>query len=1176
VYISELNLHGFKSFAHKTKVSFDSGITSIVGPNGCGKSNIVDALRWVLGEQRPSLLRSSAMSNVIFNGTAKKKALGMAEVSLTFVNDKGILPIEYSEVTITRRLFRSGDSEYLINNTSCRLKDIMELFMDTGMGSDAYSVIELKMVEEILNDKNNDRRRLFEEAAGVTRYKEQRKKTLRKLDETRKDLQRVDDLLIELRKNARSLEIQAEKAGKAKTYKEELEALDKAVTLHDLYKIEEELGPLTQRIGNAEKEKQEITLATEKLEAENERARGQLIQKERNQADAQRQVSLLHNAIREAETNLQITNEKIENEKKVITQYTKDIEQGEIDLKELMDLLTSSRAKLESFDKDLDKSEKTLEDSKKQYAQIQQQYNKERHELYELEVQLSATNNELTQLQTKQIKIESRLENTEGDLERINQEIVDLNDEIDSLNGVQKSTEKTLEKLVAERDDQEKNLEKARDKRESFANKQNEIKDELRSLHSQHSSLLNEIRLMNDLANSNDDFPHAVKFLLENHRFDFKDMFTVSEVFETDEKHAIALESLLGGALNNIIVPTLNDAKRAANILKEQRKGKATFIPLDKLRAKYDVIDGSLYDFVRTKPQYSALKQLLLGTVLVFDSVEEGYSTLKKERNAMGVTYDGEVITKTGFFKSGSKSKNTGVRVGLKDKIARLEKEKAQTLKEIDKLTNYLNQIVEKHQKIDIGAMSTLLKQKEQDVRRMEQSQHSLSSKVQVYQKNITELVNRKDNLKSSEGSAQEELENILPRQRELQEKKDAMDSHQTKKKELLTTLEEQRAIAQSRFNDAQLKHQDLKNKVDNHERDAKRAESGIVSVQTRIENRTKMTGQSKKNIQNYKVYLEQLEAELILNRGQKSEADVALVKAEEASAQQRGVINQVEKNLKEARQQKEVNMELVHHLSMAREKMEMQIQSLSDHIWETYGILMKQIEGAEMPKDKSTDEVKQRIGWLRQKLNSIGEVNPLAIDEYKVEKERLDFYEVQIDDLDKAEKQLLETIAEINTTATERFNKTFEEIRTNFQKVFKTLFDEDDYCDLNIQDGAEDPLEARIEIKAQPRGKRPSGISQLSGGEKTLTAIALLFAIYLVKPSPFCVLDEVDAPLDDANIERFAKMIKNFSQETQFIIITHNKKTMSKAEMMYGVTMPETGVSRLVGVKMDDIGDAA
>ncbi|MEX2604562.1 MAG: chromosome segregation protein SMC, partial [Gracilimonas sp.] len=1161
MYISELELQGFKSFAHKTKVKFDSGITSIVGPNGCGKSNIVDALRWVLGEQRPSLLRSSAMSNVIFNGTAQKKALGMAEVSLTFVNDKGILPIEYSEVTISRRLYRSGDSEYLINGTSCRLKDIMELFMDTGMGSDAYSVIELKMVEEILNDKNNDRRHLFEEAAGVTKYKEQRKKTLRKLEYTRKDLQRVDDLLIELRKKARSLEIQAEKAGKAKVYKDELETIDKALTLHDFNKIKAELEPLQERIDNADKEKKEITKAINELEENDEKARAELLEKERQQAEAQRHVSQLHNAIREADTNLRITKEKIENEKKVIAEYAKDIEQGEKDLKELIELLDSSRKKLESFDDDLAKSEKALEDSKKKYGQIQQQYNRERHELYEIEVQLSATNNELNQLQTKRIKIESRLENTEGDLERINNEITDLNDEIDNMNGEQGLIEKKLDKLVVERDELEVELETAREKREQFANKQNEIKDELRTLQSKKESLVSEIQLMKELANSNEAFPGSVKFLIEKHRFDFKEMTTVSDIFDTDEKHAVALEAVLGEMLNFVVVKTLDEAKRAAKILKENKKGRATFIPLDQLAATYPVKDGSLFDEVKTKREYSALKQLLLGNVMVYSSLEEAYTGTKKDQELVGVTFDGEVVTNARFFQSGSKSKNAGIRVGLKDKIEKLEKEEAQTSKEIGKLEDYLAQIVEKYEKLDIGTLSQSLKEKEQEVRRLEQQQHSLSSKVQVYQKNIGELVNRKDNLKSSEGTAQEELNSIQPKQKELQQKMLELDEQQNDKKELLETLEDERSIAQSRFNDTQLKHQDLRNKVDNLERDVQRAETGIENVKSRIENRTELTEKSKQNIKTLKSQINELEESLSANKEKKKEADEALEKAEENAAKQRGKINEVEKELKEVRRRKEVNMELVHHLDMAREKMEMQSQALADHIWETYGILMKQIEGAEMPENKTPDEVKQRIGWLRQKLNSIGEVNPLAIEEYKEEKERLDFYEEQIDDLAKAEAQLLETIDEINETATERFNDTFERIRVNFQEVFKTLFEEDDYCDLIIEEDVEDPLEARIEIKAQPRGKRPSGISQLSGGEKTLTAIALLFAIYLVKPSPFCVLDEVDAPLDDANIERFAKMIKEFSETTQFIIITHNKKTMSKAEMMYGITMPETGI---------------
>ncbi|MEX0648777.1 MAG: AAA family ATPase, partial [Balneolaceae bacterium] len=430
MYISDLELHGFKSFAHKTHVKFDSGITAIVGPNGCGKSNIVDALRWVLGEQRPSLLRSSAMSNVIFNGTAKKKALGMADVSLTFVNDKGILPIEYSELTITRRLYRSGDSEYLINGTPCRLKDIMELFMDTGMSSDAYSVIELKMVEEILNDRNNDRRRLFEEAAGVTRYKEKRKQTLRKLDETLKDLQRLEDILVEVRKKARSLELQAEKATKARLHRDELHQLDKAYTLHEFETIQTELEPLKTRISNADKEKKDIGGRVEELESHEENARTLLIEKERNQSEAQRRVNQLHASVREMETNLQITKEKISNEEGVITQHQKDIEQSGKDLAELEELRKISIEKLENFSDEKEKSEESLKKSKERFAEVQQQYTKIRHELYELEISVSDTNKKLNDLQSDRIKLESKLENSEDDQLRIRRDIEDFEDEI--------------------------------------------------------------------------------------------------------------------------------------------------------------------------------------------------------------------------------------------------------------------------------------------------------------------------------------------------------------------------------------------------------------------------------------------------------------------------------------------------------------------------------------------------------------------------------------------------------------------------------------------------------------------------------------------------------------------------------------------------------------------------
>ncbi len=1173
MYISELELQGFKSFAYKTKVKFDKGITAIVGPNGCGKSNVVDAMRWVLGEQRPTLLRSSSMTNVIFNGTAQKNALGMAEVSLTFVNNKGLLPTEYNEVTIGRRLYRSGESEYLINGTTCRLKDISELFMDTGMSSDAYSVIELKMVEEILNDKNNDRRRLFEEAAGVTGYKEKRKKTFRKLDQTRKDLQRVEDILVEVRKKTRSLEIQAEKAQKAKKYRKELEHLDKALNRHEYRKIQEELKPLQERIGNAEKEKKEILAKAEKLEGAEEEARNALNSKERNQSEAQRRVSQLHSKIRDTETNLQITREKISNEKGVIEQYTKDIEQGEQDLEDLRELFQSSRKKLESFDSDLEKASNNLKESKEKYSSIQQQFSAEREKLNSLQQEHDDTGGELSELRNERIRIESRLENTEGDLERIAGEMEDLEEQIKQFKTEKESLASTLEDARSEQRRQQEKLEQAREERERLGSRKEELRDEIRRHRSRLDSVQSEIALLRDLAKSNEAFPSSVQYLLENHESDFSQLDVVSNIFSTDQEHAVALEAALGETMNFVVVDSLEDARKAASILKDNGKGRATFIPLNQLGSGYEVEKGSLYHQAETPGKFEPLKKLLLGNVLLFDTVEEAYRKINGTRN-VGVTLDGEVVTSSHFLQSGSKGKNAGIRVGLKDKIEKLENKAGNITADMQKAEAALEKVQQQYGDINPAELEQELKEKEQAVRGVENKINSFDSRIEVYEKNIRELENRRKSLNDNEVKAREKLEGLDPRQKELRQKLDELEEQQKEKKQVLEELEEERSIAQSRFNEAQLKHQDLKNKVENHERDIKRAESGIQSVKERLKLRSEKTEEARERIKRYKDQIEQYEDQLETYKEQKNKADKALEDAEQAAAEQRGRINEIEKELKEVRRRKEVNMELVHHLAMAKEKFEMQAENLSDHIWETYGILMDQIE-VELPEDKEAEEAKERIGWLRQKLNRIGEVNPLAIEEFEEEKERLDFYEEQTEDLHKAEEELRETIEEINKTATERFNKTFEKIRTNFIDVFQTLFSEDDFCDLVIDQDAEDPLEASIEIKANPRGKRPSTINQLSGGEKTLTAIALLFAIYLVKPSPFCVLDEVDAPLDDANIERFAAMIKRFSEDTQFIIITHNKKTMSKAEMMYGITMPETGISRLVGVQLDEVAEA-
>lgn len=1164
MYLAELDLHGFKSFAQKTSIRFDDGITAIVGPNGCGKSNIVDALRWVLGEQRPTLLRSAAMSNVIFNGTASRKPLGMAEVSVTIHNNKGILPVEYTDVTITRRLYRNGDSEYLLNKTPCRLKDIVELFMDTGMGSNAYSVIELKMVEDILSDKNHDRRRLFEEAAGVTKYKDKRKQTFRKLDETQADMTRIEDILLEVRKNVGSLNRQSNRARQAKELEEELRLLDQAVSRLEYRRLQDQLQPLRQRLIDVEAEKEQLQRNIEEAEQSKLLAESQLVEKEQRLSEAQRDLSDIQSKIQQTETDVRIASERIESEHKNIQQFEIDVHAGEEEIRTQRTSIKKWEEEREIFVSKFTDMNTELDIAQAAYLDLDGKVKEVKAQLDQANVAYSKANARLAELQAARIRIESRLENGSEESVRLKQQMEMADKELDEVSEESRKLDRELRDQKAAHEQAEMRYDEAIKRREVLVAESNRLKDAIRTHTGVIQGFEREIELLQNIAKSQEHFPESVQFLL-SHKEKFSFAAVVTDLLSTKPDYSVALESVLGEACNYLVLGNEDDLSLASSLLRENKKGKATLIVSSRLTGDYSAHQDSLAHQVQCDRKWTGLKNLLLGHVLLVEP------NTRLGDGLTGVTIEGDVVTRETFVRTGSANASTGIRTSLKEKIMSLEKRIMVAEDALDEEQHSLKKVERELEELDLSAMSASTRQAEQQVRRIESQRSGLSARLQLQGRNHAQMKQRMDAISTERTDLEAKLEAMQPEAANIKAQiKDLFESVAELRSKMEVT-EQNRNRAQSKYNEVKLAHQDLQNKVDSSVREIQRANEQIESIKNRVQQRAETARKAKDLIISYRAQIDESKNALELLERERAQSVVLRDQADEDCMRERGRIKAADEGLRTIRHNREQSLELLHELGLAKNQLELDARHIADQIFENYGLLMDAIE-AELPEGMTVAEAKTRLIDVRQRLKNIGEVNPLAIEEYEKELERLNTFETQMADLREADAKLRQTIKEINDTAQERFLSTFNDIRANFKTVFSTLFNEDDECDLILEEDKIDPLESKIEIIAKPRGKRPSAISQLSGGEKTLTAIALLFAIYLVKPSPFCILDEVDAPLDDANIERFARILQRFSKDTQFIIITHNKLTMEKARMMYGVTMPETGISKLVAVRLDEV----
>lgn len=1173
MYLSKLDLVGFKSFAQKTNLKFTKGISAIVGPNGCGKSNIVDAIRWVLGEQKTSILRSDIMENVIFNGTKNRKPINMAEVSLTIENNKNILPVEYSEVVITRRLFRSGESEYLLNNTKCRLRDIANLFMDTGLAPDSYSVIELKMVEAILSGHGEDRRGLFEEAAGIKRYKIQRYDAEKKLNNIINDLSRINDIVDEVRKNVASLQRHAQKTRRYNVLNEEYRNNESILCAFQYNKYNKLINDLNLEIETQQKSKVSIEndLNDRKnflLNLKNEFKQSDIELNKKNEL----KVNVITD-IEDKKQQLAVSNEKIIRIDEDDLKLENEIQQTKNKLENTKKDITRTNELIDGIKKELNKNTELLTNSMQERDTIQRNTNNARSQVIEFNNKLSGLKNNIFMLKSNLQKnndkiniLHKKIETSIDDKKSIQEKIETCNSKLSGVDNRIKDFNELIGKYESDLLKEEKHQAELKEKYDLTRNRINEINNILTNKRTTLSFYENLV-----------DTSDTSKFLLNSKQWkNSKNTLMLSEMLSVDEELKHIVPIVINNTSDYFIVDNIDEANQAISLLKNNKKGKAGFICLASVPVvpkpnKIDInnVIGFFSEIVRVPDNLrGALRLLFDGVVVAKNSSNLKEIFSNSSINAV-ITLDNEYFHRAGVLRGGSISEGETVRIGKKEKMDDISNEIVDLELQLKDVSSKQSELARELNSIDIQSLRNKIQSIEADKRNFEISLAQLNLSKQkfqnelellgknneLYNTNITEIVEENKNIETQIKNANELLVDIETKLKNNQKELDILENDLNNKNNEVHRND--KLVLQN--------NNDLKN-INNELERLKRQMNNYSNI---IENRgidlikhKTLREDLKKLIENLKIELFDKEKDLANTENEYDYFSEQKKLFEEQIGQLENDIEQYQKNFDKV-------VENIHQIEIKRSQYVSSMQNITQNYYNNYQIDIS-AKDINIPDDFSEDAAIEIISELKQKLQKLGSINFAAIEDYEKESQRLQFLENQISDLLESEKTLRITIDEINQIAEKTFLDTFNKIRFNFQTLFKKLFNEEGEADIFFD--ASNPLESEINIMAKPPNKKPNSIEQLSGGEKTLTAISLLFAIYLVKPSPFCILDEVDAPLDDANIYRFLNIIREFSKETQFLIVTHNKTTMAAADTLYGVTMQEPGVSKTAAVRLDEI----
>ncbi len=1164
--LKSLEIKGFKSFADKTVVSFDEGVTGIIGPNGCGKSNIIDSIRWVIGEQKISHLRSENLESLVFNGSKTRSASGLAEVSLTFENTRNLLPTEFSTVTVTRKFYKSGESEYRLNDVQCRLKDIQNLFLDTGVSTDSYAIIELGMVDDIIKDKDNSRRRMLEQAAGITIYKTRKKEAKNKLDATEQDLARIEDLLFEINNQLKTLENQAKKAEKyyeiKKDYREVSIELAKAAlegfnitwkTLNEQHETE-----TNKRV------ELEAKVATEEAAIEQEKVG--FIEKERELQTMQHAFNDMLQNLRTKENDKNLAQQRLHYLKEKETSLNDFLQKAGGQLKGIEESIQFTQLQITEEDQKLNDLASQLDGLRSAVEEKRRLFDERRSGIDELRKENQAIQRNQFEAEKNVAVGETTVQNLQRTIFQLKEEQTNRKQQLQQLEEEKQQKEYELnnfrEELLQLQQEHEFTKEQILQTQSALEGLRSQLADENRKLDSKK----NEHDLLKSLVDSLEGYPESVKFLHNNEQWKVEAPL-LSDVIYCKEDYRTAVENLLEQYLNYYVVGNMNDALSAVQLLHANQKGKANFFMLDKFNGQAVLTDLpagtiSALNVVEVEPKYQSLINYLLGQVVIAE-----------DENNLPAGFDGVVLEKSGkFFKGkyalsgGSVGLFEGKKLGRAKNLERLHEE---ILAQETVVLGLKHTIQLRHNEV-IGFNEQL---KENAIKQTETSINQLVNHVYG-------IDNRMENLRGMEANAVRRLEDLEQQQEEIHESqqthRDELDKYNSQLEELagrLEVLEQEFTLAEQSYNQANQSYNDYnlnvtrqQSKVTSLKQEFDFKQNQFHDLQLQITTNSAALEEASAQINESEVMLLEAQDILVTLLQNKESEERKLNEADQAYYNMRNVLSEKESELRHKQKEKEQVDHLLNEIKDKLTDLKLQLSGTKERLMVEFKVNLEEVIEEARTGDDPQEELQAKVDRMKKRLENLGEVNPTAIEAFEEMRKRYEFILEQKNDLVTAKESLLQTIQEVEATANQRFLETFNAVRENFQKVFKALFTEEDTADL-ILENPENLAETGIDIVAKPKGKRPSSISQLSGGEKTLTATAMLFAIYLIKPAPFCILDEVDAPLDDANVGKFTNMIRQFSANSQFIIVTHNKQTMGAVDVIYGVTMQEAGVSKLVPV---------